>query len=257
MTSTPNLDTTFNGSMEISFGNTTAPITYSDHYHIIMSNLVEGTSLPPRIDNKFFYILFDMPSTVPDYALLSQGNPGVESYTARTRAFGVTTTCQSLQPNATGTGVVFQPSNNGSMIQFSTGYNLPDGVTCADWPGANETSIAPGLLPDSTASVEFLLATAATTTSIAGYTSISAYQGFCQEHVILGWIRVGPTVSSASSFANNGTDGRSFEYTFMGCQLHLITAEATVSVDAVGHILEVFKMDPFDNKLDSFSTKMK
>lgn len=70
MTSTLNLGTTFNGSIEISFGITTAPITYSDHYHIIMSNLIEGTSLPPWIDNKFFYILIDIPSTLPDYALL-------------------------------------------------------------------------------------------------------------------------------------------------------------------------------------------
>ncbi len=254
ITSTPSLGTNFNGSMVVFFGNSTVPITYSDHYYVIMSNLLEGTSLPPWIDNEFFYIPFEIPSTPPDYVLSSQGNTNVESYNARTRAFGITTTCQTLQQKGAGTGALFQPSNNGSEILFSTGYNLPNGVTCADWPGGNETTISPGLLPDSAAAVEFLQPAAAPSTSNAGYPSLSGNQGFCQESVVLGWARVGPAVSSASSMVSNATNGRSFEYILMGCQPHLITAEATVSVDPDGHILEVTEIGPFDTNPSSYST---
>jgi len=205
-----------------------------------MSNLTNDTSLPPWIDDSFFYLPFDVPSTsTQNNFVLSQGGSLLQSFLGNTRGFGAETICQPLQKNGLNKSVIFNPSDNGSTIEFFTQHVLPGGVniTCTSGDQGNLTSLMPGFAPEGAAAMEVVRLMSNITMNGGG---------FCEKVLVLGWVRLGPQDSNANLSISNGTAGRSFESAFMSCSHRILTAEFNVSVDSAGHILTAQQSAPFD-----------
>jgi hypothetical protein len=240
-------DASIIGDKQITSGNTSRPIVYTDHFYVAMSNLTNGTSLPPWIDNSFFYLPFEIPSnSAQSNFVLSQGASQLQGFLGTTRGFGAETTCQPLLQNAPNNSLIFNPSDNGSTIQFFTQHILPDSanITCISGDQGNLTFLMPGLVPDSAAAVEVV--------SLMSNSSVDD-GGFCKKFLVLGWVRIGPQDINADLATTNGTNGRSFESVFMSCSQHILTAEFNVTVDSTGHILSAQQSGPFDEP-ESFIT---
>jgi hypothetical protein len=156
-----------------------------------------------------------------------------------TRGFEAETICQPLQQNEPNKSVIFNPSDNGSTIEFFTQHVLPGGanITCNSGDQGNLTSLMPGLAPEGAAAMEVVRLMSNITMDDGG---------FCEKVLVLGWVRLGPQDSNANLSISNGTARRSFESAFMSCSHRILTAEFNVSVDSAGHILTAQQSGPFD-----------
>jgi hypothetical protein len=147
----PLLATRFNRSVDISNANTSRPIPYADHFRVTISNITNGTPLPPWIDEKIFYIPFEIPNTPPQYILSPQGNPVIQDYTASTRGFGIVADCQSNQPNSSDRNVLlFELGDSGLALNVS----LAEVQGNPNFSSADVTQFMPDPLPNDPAALE-------------------------------------------------------------------------------------------------------
>jgi hypothetical protein len=252
ISSTQTMSSRFNSTPDIARGASAAPITYLDHFYVTMSKIHDGTHLPPWIDEKYFYIPFTTPNTLPGVDLRANDDQKIERYSAATRGFGVTTDCKALKPAAIDSGIVFGANNSGQDVMFSSRHTLPTGrnVTCISSVLTNyEDTLQPGKLTTGATALEVVRAMASVATAPGQSVEDG---GFCESLLVMGWTRVGSSVLEAAM--TNGTDGRSFEYIFMGCSPRLVTAKFDIDVNEQGYVLNSNRITDFDKDLESYST---
>ncbi|KAH9209381.1 hypothetical protein DL95DRAFT_477433, partial [Leptodontidium sp. 2 PMI_412] len=220
----------FNGSAVLPPGILSGPGLYFDHYYVSMSNITQGTPLPSWIDEKFFYIPFELqPGPVlgkPDLAL--------DAIRGSTTGFGVNVTCTQLQ--STGNDVLqFGVNRNGSNIQFSTSHVLEDDnrARCIYRRSANHTATETtnDLFPfpnGGAAALEVVQ-----TMQASANTSDA---GFCASTMIMGWVRAVEQADAPPS--NVASSGRNISTTFLSCTQKLLIAEFDLTVDTSGRIIQ-------------------
>jgi hypothetical protein len=229
----PALSARLLGDVQITSGGNasafTPPITYSDHFYVVMANISDGTALPPWVDNNYFYLPRNLPLTPPNYVKTSNGDPVIQHYTTSTRGFGVAAQCRLLLPNASDNGIVFQIRQNDSAIKLFTRHVVGStDITCAG--GFN-----PGPLTNASSAVEFIGGLSPLNESDSFIAPVVNDHGFCSRLLLMGWARIGPAVAKGS--LNDGTKGRSFDYKFISCQPSLVTLESSVRFDSNGRVL--------------------
>lgn len=225
-------------------------VTYYDHFYATLANLRGNASLPPWVDDRFFYLPFNLPNPeAPSEKQLS-----IDGYSALTRGFGVDLTCEQIFQEGGNDTLIFRQKDNGQVAELSMVHKLADGgnVTCSSTldtdgeiftnPWANDTCAFEILSP-------FELSNA-TGNSLPD-------NGYCSSVVVAGWARIGPANSATTQGAssNNATNGRSLETAFMRCLPTLKTASFNVTVDSTQRIISSTREGEFDTDLRPYGTE--
>ncbi|CZS94144.1 uncharacterized protein RAG0_04191 [Rhynchosporium agropyri] len=238
------LTSKFNGTPIFDPTILSGPGVYFDHFYIALSNISEGTPLPPWLDKKFFYLPFDLKSvsTTPGH------EAQLQNFRGATTGIGTQTTCTELSGDQG--SLKFDVNNNGSSIQFSTSHTTLSGaMTDCFYPRgssrtANETTA--DLLPFRKGLLG-LEAVQAMKPSING-----TDDGTCASNLIMGWARVsdGPTVPVISD-TELSFPKRNVSKTFITCSQKLLVAKFDVVVDKTGRVNESKQTSDF---ITDFST---
>ena len=211
--------------------NITFTIPYYDHFYTAMSNLTDGTLLPPWIDEKKFYLPLQVGNPQP---FTSTGAPlSIQSIRGSTTGIGADLSCFDLSKdrNANNT-VVFDPDAANSTVFFETTHVLQDGtrVKCyADTGQIGNTTIFTGNLTSGPSALEVMDHMAPVLDS--------DNTSFCISLIVAGWVRLGAENSAQNSPSNNSVSGRSLDYTFIGCTPKLRIATFDVYFDTANRII--------------------
>lgn len=254
----PTLAAGFLGDAQITSGTTpsgyTPPITYSDHFYVVMANISHATTLPPWMDNNYFYLPRNIPLNPPDYVEASKGSPVIQDYTMATRGFGVAAQCQLLLPNAMDNGIVFKPHTNDSGIDMFTRFVVGGkNITCVPWGREFQSILNPGQLSNASSALETVRLLYPLSKSDLVMEPETDDGGFCNQRILMGWARIGSAVSKGAAL-NNATKGRSFDYRFVSCQQQLTTIESGIRIDASGRVLSATNAEDTPTDAASFST---
>lgn len=227
-------------------------ITYSDHFYATLANLRGNASLPPWVDDGFFYLPFNL----PDSEQASEKQLSIDGYSAQTRGFGAHLTCEQVFQEGGNDTVVFRPKDNGSMAEFSLIHKLADGgnVTCSSSLTLNnEVDFYTESWANDTCAFEI-----ASTFELSNTTGSSLPDnGYCSSILVAGWARLGPANSTATedNSSTNATNGRSYEAAFMRCLPTLRTASFNVTVDSSERIVSSIRDGEFDTDLRPYGTE--
>lgn len=225
-------------------------VTYYDHFYATLANLKGNASLPPWVDDSFFYLPFNLPNSEQS----SEKKSPVEGYSALTRGFGVDLSCEQIFEEGDNDTLVFRQTDNGAVAELSMVHKLADSgnVTCSSTlqtdgkyyvePWANDTCALEILSP-------FELSNA-TGSSLPD-------NGYCSSVVVAGWARIGPASSATTqgTSSTNATNGRSYEAAFMRCVPTLRTASFNVTVDSTERIISSTREGEFDTDLRPYGTE--
>lgn len=236
MTSTQHLAPRFNGIPIRSDGMDSPTITYFDHFYVKMSNLTDGTPLPPWIDSNYFYLPFNT-GNPPTFStsgipLASQGVRGT------TIGFGAQSTCVELSSDQTSNNsVTFQPDSSGSQVQFTTSHILSNGakISCVGLAisnGFNESIVSTNNFTAGPSALEAISTMAAMDDTDDG--------GFCSSFIVAGWARV-----NVSALLPGGSPNGDSISTFIGCSAKLAAAQFDILVDLDGHILQAQQISEY------------
>ncbi|KFY04786.1 hypothetical protein V491_09262 [Pseudogymnoascus sp. VKM F-3775] len=223
-------------------------ITYSDHFYATLANLRGNASLPPWVDESFFYLPFNLPNSEQP----SEGQSSIDGYSALTRGFGVELTCEPIFQEGDHDTLEFHQRDNGSRAALSVTHKLADGgnVTCSSAFHSNEEMYNDPWTDDACAFeivTRFKLNTTISDVSDNGY---------CSSVVVAGWARIGPANSTTQGTSStNETNGRSFESAFMLCVPTLKTASFNVTVDSTERIISSTRESEFDTDLQPYGTE--
>jgi hypothetical protein len=227
--SNQNLAPRFNGTPIRNDGTNSPSITYFDHFYVEMSNLTDGTTLPPWIDTHHFYLPFNTDSPP---AFSGSGTPlAFQGVRGSTTGFGAQSICSELSPNqASDNSITFRPDSTGSQIQFTTSHILSNGdkITCVGWAVANsatQTTISTNNFTTGPSALEAISAMVAINNTDDG--------GFCSSLVVVGWARI-----NTSDTLQDSTPVNDPVSLFIGCNAKLVAAQFDVLVDLHGHVLQ-------------------
>ncbi|KFY30343.1 hypothetical protein V493_01977 [Pseudogymnoascus sp. VKM F-4281 (FW-2241)] len=225
-------------------------ITYYDHFYATLANLRGNASLPPWVDDRFFYLPFNLPNLEQP----SEEQLSIDGYSALTRGFGVDLTCEQIFQEGGNDTVVFRPKENGKFAELSIVHKLVDGgnVTCSSTLHTDgQYNTAPWT--NGTCALEIL-----SPFELSNATGISLPDnGYCSSVVVAGWARIGPANSTTTqgTSSTNATNGRSFEASFMRCLPALRTASFNVTVDSTERIISSARVGEFDSDLRPYGTE--
>lgn len=225
-------------------------ITYSDHFYATLANLRGNASLPPWVDDGFFYLPFNLPNSEQP----SEKQLSIDGYSALTRGFGVELTCEPIFQEGDNDKLVFHQRNNGSRAELNMIHKLADGgnVTCSSTLHANEEMYNEPWTDDACA---FEIVTSLKLSNDTG--SSLPDNGYCSSVFVAGWARIGPanSLTTQGTSFNNETNGRSFEAAFMRCLPALKTASFNVTVDSTERIISSTREGEFDTDLRPYGTE--
>ncbi|KFY83448.1 hypothetical protein V498_08068 [Pseudogymnoascus sp. VKM F-4517 (FW-2822)] len=180
-------------------------ITYSDHFYATLANLRSNTSLPPWVDDSFFYLPFNLVnSEQPSGEQLS-----IDGYSALTRGFGVELTCEQIfQEEGDDDTLVFHQKDNGSIAELTIVHKLAGGgnVTCSSSRDLKNGGFYTEPWTNDTCAFEVVA-----TLQLSNDTGNSLPDnGYCSSVVVAGWARIGPATPSTAQGASstNATNGR-------------------------------------------------
>ncbi|OBT67469.1 hypothetical protein VE03_03067 [Pseudogymnoascus sp. 23342-1-I1] len=226
------------------------PITYSDHFYATLANLRGNTSLPPWVDDGFFYLPFNL----SDSEQSSEKQLSIDGYSAQTRGFGVDLICEPISQEGDNDTLAFHQRNNGSRAELSMIHKLADGgnVTCSSTFHANEEMYNDPWTNDACA---FEIVTPMKLSNATG--SSLPDNGYCSSVFVAGWARIGPanTATAQGASSTNETNGRPFEAAFMRCLPTLRTASFNVTVDSTERIISSTREGGFDADLRPYGTE--
>lgn len=232
-------------------------ITYYDHFYATLANLRGNASLPPWVDDSFFYLPFNLPNSGQP----SEKQLSIDGYSALTRGFGVDLSCEQIFQEGSNDTLVFRTINNGSGTILIMTHKLANGgnVTCIPTIGSKR-KIDKGELraeqwtnDTSTSAFEVI----APLELYNGTGSSLPDDGYCSSIIIAGWARLGPpnSVATQARTSTDGTNGRALETAFMRCQSRLRTAVFNVTVDSTERIVASKRESEFDTDLSSYGTE--
>lgn len=225
-------------------------ITYYDHFYATLANLRGNASLPPWVDDSFFYLPFNLPNSGQP----SEKQLSVDGYSAVTRGFGVDLTCEKIVDEASNDTLVFRPRNNGSTIEVSIIHKLANGgnVTCIPTT-STLGEVRGGQWTNDTSAFELI----APLELFNDTGSSLPDNGYCSSVIIAGWARIGPSksVETQARTSTDGTDGRVLQTAFMRCQSTFRTAIFNVTVDSTERIVASERKGEFDTDLSPYGTE--
>ncbi|KAH6694947.1 hypothetical protein BKA61DRAFT_531721 [Leptodontidium sp. MPI-SDFR-AT-0119] len=235
----------FNGTPIFDPSILSGPGVYFDHFYIALSNISEGTSLPPWIDKKFFYLPFNLKSV----AALPGHNAQLQNFRGVTTGIGTQTSCVELSEEK-GT-LQFEVNNNGSSIQFSTSHQSANGtrIDCFYPRSASRTAndTTNDLLPfrNGPLALEAVQAMKPATNGTD--------DGTCPSSLIMGWVRVSDRVA----ISQNGDSGpslsnRDVSQTFIACSQKLLVADFDVVTDRTGRVIQSNQVSNFTEDISPF-----
>jgi hypothetical protein len=208
----------------------TSPLGFNvggyDHFYILLSNLTHNTSLPPWVDEEYFYFPFSLDAPLG----LSASGAHLQQFNGSTTGLGVEVNCNSLTPGDGSNGAFFRSSPDGTSFSLQTSHLLSNGtrVTCLSAPGgllANHTVAEQGQVPVGNIALEIMQAMLPPPDVDDG--------GFCNNLLLAGWIRA---VNWRRIFSNTTTFSL-LNTTFVACTTSLRVSEFEVIVDTTGRIL--------------------
>lgn len=203
-------------------------ITYQDHFYVTLSNLTDNTTLPSWVDQKYYYLPFNIPS-LPQTGE-SSSTSQIQGYKGVTTGFGASVNCVQLIPGNSGDSVNFKSSADGFSALFSTSHLLENGTTVnciplQDQPSTNISTGFNGILPSGPLALEAMQFMY----PVPGVND----GGFCTSLMVAGWARSAtvPSSKNRDSFDPNVTS------LFIGCTPKVQAGTFEVMVDAEGHVL--------------------
>ncbi|KFY97127.1 hypothetical protein V498_02230 [Pseudogymnoascus sp. VKM F-4517 (FW-2822)] len=230
-------------------------ITYHDHFYATLANLRGNASLPPWVDDRFFYLPFNLPNSgQPPEKKLS-----IDGYSALTRGFGVNLSCEQIFQEGSNDTLEFRPINNGSSTELIMTHKLAKGgnVTCIPTVGSkgedNKGEQRAEKWTDDNSAFELV-----SPLELFNDTGSSLPDdGYCGSIIIAGWARLGPSnsVETQARTSTDGTNGRVLDTAFMRCQSTLRTAIFNVTVDSTKRIVASKRESEFDTDLSSYGTE--
>ena len=232
-------------------------ITYYDHFYATLANLRGNASLPPWVDDSFFYLPFNLPNSGQP----SEKQLSIDGYSALTRGFGVDLSCEQIFQEGSNDTLVFRPINNGSRTELAMTHKLANGgnVTCIPTFGSKGVDDRGQLRAEQWTNGTYTSAfeLVAPLELYNGTGSSLPDDGYCGSIIIAGWARLGPpnSVATQARTSNDGTDGRTLETAFMRCQSILRTAVFNVTVDSTERIVASKRKSEFDTDLSPYGTE--
>ncbi|OBT46370.1 hypothetical protein VE00_02735 [Pseudogymnoascus sp. WSF 3629] len=226
-------------------------VTYYDHFYATLANLRGNASLPPWVDDNFFYLPFNLPkSEQPSEKQLS-----IDGYSALTRGFGVDLACEQIFQEGDNDTLVFRQTDNGGMTELSMVHKLAGGgnVTCSSTLRLREGNMYTEPWTNDTCAFEIVTPLELNNATGSGLPD----NGYCSSVVVAGWARIGLANSATTqgTSSTNATNGRSFETAFMRCLPTLRTAFFNVTVDSTERIISSKREGEFDTDLQPFGTE--
>jgi hypothetical protein len=226
------------------------PVTYFDHFYATLANLRGNASLPPWVDDNFFYLPFALPNS----ERASEQQLPIDGYSALTRGFGVDLQCEQLSQEEGDKAFVFRQKNNGSSTELSIVHKLAGGgnVTCIPTL-STDRELLTGKWTNDASALEIM---APMELSNDTGSSLSD-NGYCSSVIIAGWVRIGPSSSltTQTRTSTDGADGRTLETAFMQCQSIFRTALFNVTVDKTERIMVSERQGGFDTDLRPYGTQ--
>jgi hypothetical protein len=208
-----------------------------------MSNFSHGASLPPWIDEGFFYIPFEFQSVPSQLA----PQASVQSFRGNTTGFGADVTCVELASDGNNQ-VFFDITQNGSSTQLMTSILPQNGqnITCINLRGAETYGL--GVQTGTFDLGQFL---ALEVEEHMEPVNNEDDGGFCAASLVMGWVR---SVADATNIYVNApaVQNRSLTSTFLSCSQRLLAAEFEVEVDSTGRILNSRQLTDFGTDVSSY-----
>ncbi|KAE9364127.1 hypothetical protein N431DRAFT_420931 [Stipitochalara longipes BDJ] len=208
-----------------------SPLTFGSlgygHFYTLLSNLTHNTSLPAWVDEKYFYLPFNLDPTHE----FSTSGAQLQSFTGSTTGLGLEVVCNTLVPGDGENEFLLSTGPNGTLFTVQTSHLQSDGnpAVCVSkldaWP-ANSTLLGGGEIPLGQVALEIMQAMLPPPGVDDG--------GLCTNTLLAGWIRA---TNSEDTSANSSTFNIS-NMTFVACTADLAVAEFEVTVDKTGHILD-------------------
>ncbi|KUJ06743.1 uncharacterized protein LY89DRAFT_661803 [Mollisia scopiformis] len=231
----------FNGFTLVNPTDLSGPYVYFDHFYVALANITESAPLPPWVDQKFFYLPFDLKSVNSAGSV----NAVFQHFRGNTTGFGTTVTC--TEPPS----LLFEVARNGSTIQFSTSHVLPNGtqVTCIHPRGfgnaVNETTDEMNTFMDGPLAFEAVLNTMQ---SLSG----TGDDGFCEASMVVGWARVAAETTNDRRTNTTSLPARKVAPMFLSCTQKLVVAQFDIQVDSTGRIISSNQITDFDININSY-----
>lgn len=211
---------------------------YYSHFYVAMANLSQATLLPPWVDQKSFYLPFDI-NAMP---VSTDGTPiSLQSISGSTTGFGADLNCVELSANEGDPDTVsFRLRSDIQGLDFSTSHLLANGsrVQCIAYEvphQTNGTTVITGEPPMGSSAIELF-------NRMVSVDGLDA--GFCATLLVAGWVRLDPSLQGS-----NGTTAanRSLTSTFLGCQPTLRVATFNVDVSLDGRVLNAQQISNFSS----------
>ncbi|OBT58286.1 hypothetical protein VE04_01473 [Pseudogymnoascus sp. 24MN13] len=219
-------------------------VAYYDHFYATLANLKGNATLPPWVDDSFFYLPFNLPDSEQPF----EEPLSIDGYSALTRGFGVDLTCEQIFQEGDNDTLVFRQRDNGSFTELSVVHKLADGgnVTCSSILETDGEIFTESWTND-TCAFEILSPFELSNTTGSSLPD----NGYCSSVIVAGWARIGPANSATRQgiSSTNATNGRSFETAFMRCLPTLRTASFNVTVDSTKRIISSTRVGEFDTDL--------